>query len=503
MTNFSILLPTRGRPSLLERLFESILRTAHDPSSIEIILYIDADDLLSHGIEVQDLRVIKLIKPPGRSMGQIFKECYEASTGRYIMLMNDDAVFQTKDWDLKVIDVFSKFQDYVAFAYCNDLDQGEKVPTFPILSRRVCELMGGVCPTGYLNLHIESHIIDIFNQLKKYGHDRIVYLSDVIIEHLHYAIGKSGHDETYVKKDPVHDDQLFISLDEDRRHIASKIAQYIEKYGIKPTVSIIVFGRSNNIYRCVNTIAKSKEQTPFEIIVSGHTGIQGVKWFSGKVKVIYMEKETTKFARSCNQAAKEAEGEFLLFINSESFPVSGWVDALVREAETDKDIAVVGCKHINPRNRRIHHAGICFYKDEGETKMTYIYKGVKDNSPNVNRVREFQAVSSNCMLVRKEAFISTGCFDETLGSLEDIDLCFRLRQNGLKIVYTPRAIVYLSGGKTIQGLLPSFLWKGKVEWDLDRLLEEDGFTRYREGNTYYVKRLNEDPTSLLLVCDSL
>jgi len=495
MTNFSILLPTRGRPSLLERLFESILRTAHDPSSIEIILYIDADDLLSYGIEMQGLKVTKLINPPGRSMGQIFKECYEVSTGRYIMLMNDDAVFRTKDWDLRVIDVFSKFQDDIAFVYCNDLDQGEKVPTFPILSRRVCELMGGVCPTGYLNLHIESHIIDIFKQLKKYGHDRIVYLSDVIIEHLHYAIGKSKRDDTYMKKNPVLDDRLFISLDEDRKRMALKLSQYINEYGTKPTVSIIVFGGSNYIYRCLNTILEGKEQTPFEIIVSGHTGIQGVKRFSGKIKVIYMEKETTKFARSCNQAAKEAEGEFLLFINSESFPVSGWVDALLREAETDKAIAAVGCKHINPRNRRIHHAGICFYKDEGETKMTYIYKGIKDNSPNVNRVREFQAVSSNCMLVKKEAFISVGGFDETLGSMEDIDFCLRLRQGGLKIVYTPKAVVYLNGGKPRKDRLLASLCESKVEWDLDRLLKEDGFARYRDGNNYYIKRLDEEHNS--------
>jgi GT2 family glycosyltransferase len=494
MMNFSILLPTRGRPSLVERLFESILRTAHDPSSIEIILYIDADDLLSHGIEMQGLKVTKLINPPGRSMGQIFKECYEISTGRYIMLMNDDAVFRTKDWDLRVIDVFSKFQDDIAFVYCNDLDQGANVPTFPILSRRVCELLGGVCPTGYLNLHIESHIIDIFKQLKHYGHNRIVYLSDVIIEHLHYSIGKSGHDETYLKKDPMHDERLFIALDEERKRMALKLSQYINEYGVKPTVSIIVFGRSNDIYRCLNAITEGKDQTPFEIIVPSYTGTVVFTRLSRKVKVIQMEK-TNCLARVCNQAAKEAEGKFLLFINSESFPVSGWIDALLREAETDKSIAVVGCKHINPRNGRIHHMGISFYKDEGETKISYIYKGVKSESPIVNRVREFQAVSINCMLVRKEAFISAGGFDEALDPVEDIDLCLRLRQRGLKIVYTPKAVVYLNGGKPRKDRLLASLCESKVEWDLDRLLEEDGFTRYREGNIYYIKRFDKDHRS--------
>ncbi|OGW51265.1 MAG: hypothetical protein A2Z50_05845, partial [Nitrospirae bacterium RBG_19FT_COMBO_42_15] len=188
----------------------------------------DADDTASHNIDMPALKIIKVIRPPDNSMGMMFKECYKESSGRYIMLMNDDVVFSSVGWDKAVVNAFSKFSDDIAFVYGNDLDQKKKVPTVPILSRKVCELMGGICPEGYLNLHIESHLVDIFKQLKSFGYDRIVYLNDVIFEHLHYAVGKSKHDNTYIKKDPDFDDRLFVALDNDRRFIAVKLAKSIE-----------------------------------------------------------------------------------------------------------------------------------------------------------------------------------------------------------------------------------------------------------------------------------
>lgn len=481
--NFSIFLPTRQRPGLAKRLLESIRETTFDSSMVEIIIYMDDDDTISHDIEVEDLNIIKLIKPQSRSMGEIFRDCFDLSSGRYIMFMNDDAVFRTKNWDIKVMETFNKFPDEIAFVYCNDLDQGKCVPTFPILSRKTCELMGKVCPAGYLNLHIESHLIDIFKQLKYIGHDRIVYLKDVIIEHLHYIVSKSVYDKTYIKKDPVHDDRLFISLDAERKQTALKLARYIREYGVKPKVSIIVFGKSN-IARCINTILSNKDRTMLEIMAPNSAITQNIAIHSGKVKLFNIKKGINSIA-FCNQAAKEVSGDFLIFIGNEIMPLSGWVDAMVEKIEASNDIAVVGCKHINPRSRRIHHAGISFYSDDGRVGITYIYKGVKSEEPNVNKIRDFQAVSGDCMLIRRDTFICAGGFDETLGLMSDIDLCLRLHQRGLRIIYTPDAVVYNSGGKKL--LMPS-VWEGKVKDDLDKFLIADGFIRVKEGNTYFIKQ---------------
>jgi hypothetical protein len=74
----------------------------------------------------------------------------------------------------------------------NDLILGEELACFPILSRTVCELMGSICPSEYIRTALDNHIFDIFKRLAPLGHNRIIYLKDVIFEHLNYEETKNG-----------------------------------------------------------------------------------------------------------------------------------------------------------------------------------------------------------------------------------------------------------------------------------------------------------------------
>lgn len=224
----SLLLPTRERPALVQRLLDSVVRTTVDPQRLEVVLYVDADDHESQKISQSTLSLIRIVGPSKTTMGNMNRACYEASHGHYVMLMNDDAIFRTPGWDDRILEAARRFPDGIALIYGNDLDQGEAVPTFPMLSRTVCEVLGGVCPPGYRNLHIESHLMDIFKQLARLGHNRIVYLHNIIFEHMHHAIGKGTLDATYVKKNRRADDLLFIELDNERAFKATVLAKYIE-----------------------------------------------------------------------------------------------------------------------------------------------------------------------------------------------------------------------------------------------------------------------------------
>ena len=515
MINFSILLPTRGRPSSVRRLFESIVKTAHDIQSVEIVLYMDADDVASHNIDMPALKIVKIIKPPGNSMGMIFKECYQKSSGHYIMLMNDDAVFRSEGWDKAVSAAFSNFSDDIVFVYGNDMDQGERSPTFPVLSRKVCELMGGICPEGYLNLHIESHLFDIFKQLKHFGYDRTVYLNDVVFEHLHHVVGKSKQDKTYVKRDPSFDDRLFISLNTERKYVAMKLAQHIEKQKndkveylddnvnkgkkshseLKPDVSIIIPHFLNNGESLFRYLNKNNDQIRFEAIIissgSADTLPSYILNLREKINIVY-DKKNSSVAGMYNHGVRHARGDYLIFINGGAYPMPGLIDKMMDMAKTNNDIGIVGCKHINPRNGRIHHAGMAFFNDAGKFKMTCLYRGVQADNPVVNRVREFQAVSAACMLVKKDVFLDAGGFDENMKGVEDIDLCFNIRKNGKKIVYLPQAVIYYDGCLGINDYTPHDLyfieakWGSKVEYDLEKLLSEDSFYLHKKENIYYI-----------------
>jgi hypothetical protein len=226
--HFSLLLPTRGRAPLVQRLFDSLVETTTELWKLEVVLYIDEDDADSEEISHPEISLVKVVGHPGETMGNMTRACYDASQGSYLVLMNDDAVFRTSDWDARVLEVAARFPDEIALIYGNDLDQGETVPTFPIVPRTVCDVLGEICPRGYRHLHIESHLLDIFNQLARLGHKRICYLDDVIFEHLHYVVGKAAIDSTYGKRNQRADDLLFIALDDERAFKAKLLAQYIE-----------------------------------------------------------------------------------------------------------------------------------------------------------------------------------------------------------------------------------------------------------------------------------
>ena len=226
--SISLLLPTRGRRALVERLFDSIVATTANLKELEVVMYIDEDDLPTHQIAHPLLSLVKLIKPPGEKMGRMNQLCYETSCGRYVMLMNDDVVFRTKAWDVLVLENFARFDDDIALVYGNDLHQSEALATLPIVSRAVCDVMGGICPGDYLNLYIDLHLFDVFRSLAKLGYPRTVYLGHVIFEHMHYETGKSTMDVTYAKKNERADDLLFINLADERRTQARMLKRYID-----------------------------------------------------------------------------------------------------------------------------------------------------------------------------------------------------------------------------------------------------------------------------------
>jgi hypothetical protein len=228
LPSISLLLPTRERPGHVDRLFKALTATTAEIAQLEVVAYVDQDDPASHDIAHSPLRVETLIRSPGATMGAMIRTCYEASRGRYVMLINDDVVFRTPAWDVRVIDAFAEFPDDVALVYGNDLDQGRSRPTFPIVSRTVCEVIGTICPRGYWGLHIESHLFDIFRQLARLGSNRIVYLEDVVFEHTHYTSNRDPKlDATYRHRNKQNDDVLFISLDHERRRSAGRLHRFI------------------------------------------------------------------------------------------------------------------------------------------------------------------------------------------------------------------------------------------------------------------------------------
>lgn len=148
--------------------------------------------------------------------------------------------------------------------------------------------------------------------------------------------------------------------------------------------------------------------------------------------------ENVGFSRACNEGAKAARGELLVFLNNDTEPRPGWLDALLRYAERCPEAAVVGAKLVYPTGA-IQHAGVVFGQDGYPHNL---YAGLPEGHPATERSRRLQAVTGACMLVRRPAFERAGGFDPGYeNSLEDVDLCLRVGAEGGEAHYCHEAVV--------------------------------------------------------------
>jgi glycosyltransferase involved in cell wall biosynthesis len=225
MARISLLLPTRGRPHLIRRLFDSVVAYTDRLEDLEIILYVDDDD--ETGQEISDDRISLLkIFGPRLSMGAYNTICLGQASGDYIMLMNDDVIVRTSAWDRKVAELGRTISDGIFLAYPNDLHIGKRMCTFPILTKKACELFLRPYPEEYKTYFIDWHIFDTFKRLRAIGHARIFYLEDVVFEHCHYMAGKAELDATYEAKDYYQDDWTFLNLRPLRQQMAERLADF-------------------------------------------------------------------------------------------------------------------------------------------------------------------------------------------------------------------------------------------------------------------------------------
>lgn len=221
----SIIIPTRGRFDKLIEMMDSALNLASSPELIEFVLYIDNDD---PSYETLDRKAV-IIRGDRIDMGLMNSLCIQKSTGRIIMLCNDDVIVRTEKWDDTIYKSAKVYVDNMFLLYPNDLHKGSRLCAFPIFSKELYLTYPGFLPEKYKGAFIDSHILDVFMQLKGLGVNRIKYLSNVVFEHLHYTTGKSKLDKTYSDRDRFADDNSFLSYFNLRIKLSCNMANDINK----------------------------------------------------------------------------------------------------------------------------------------------------------------------------------------------------------------------------------------------------------------------------------
>jgi len=210
-----------------------------------------------------------------------------------------------------------------------------------------------------------------------------------------------------------------------------------------PKVSIIipVFGKCNYTYQCLKSIAENTVGIDYEVIIvddfSADRTEEMLSLVSG-IRVI-RNKNNQGFIFSRNVGAKQARGEYLVFLNNDTVVTAGWLKELVDTFKIFPDVGLVGAKLLHP-DGRLQEAGGIVWRDAS----VWNYGRLGDpNKPEYNYLREVDYCSGTCIMVPKTLFADLGGFDERYvpAYCEDADLAFQIRQKGFKVLYQPLSCV--------------------------------------------------------------
>lgn len=102
--------------------------------------------------------------------------------------IGDDHHPRTPGWDVAVENAMKP----LGVVYCNDLHQGEKLPTAAFLDAEIVRRLGYMVPPAIQHLYMDSYFKSLGERL-----GTLAYLPNVVIEHMHPHAGKSEMDDGY------------------------------------------------------------------------------------------------------------------------------------------------------------------------------------------------------------------------------------------------------------------------------------------------------------------
>ena len=210
----------------------------------------------------------------------------------------------------------------------------------------------------------------------------------------------------------------------------------------QPKVSIIILNWNKLDYsrNCIASIEGNTSYPNYEIILfdNGSSELGTEEFLSGVKRKVIRSPQNLGFAKGNNRAAAASDGDLLLFLNNDTVVHNNWLETMISMLHADPKCGIVGSRLLYPDNT-IQHIRVAF---DHRGNCVHPFKRYPADIPEALRPAECEAVTGACMLMRRETFSRVGGFDEGyLHGSEDIDLCLKVRTQGLKVMYCPDSVV--------------------------------------------------------------
>lgn len=190
-----VIIPTRGRPQAVPALVQAWDDTG---ATADLLFAVDNDDPELAGYKAEaaklkgDGRFRFVYGKRRRLVGTLNQQAVKAAKQyRFLGFLGDDHRPRpaTMPWDARIRECLSGGPGIV---YGNDLLQGENMPTAVAMTSDIVQTLDYMAPPAMVHL-----CVDLVWKDWGRGMGRITYLDDMVIEHLHPAVGKAELDAGY------------------------------------------------------------------------------------------------------------------------------------------------------------------------------------------------------------------------------------------------------------------------------------------------------------------
>lgn len=165
------------------------------------------------------------------------------------------------------------------------------------------------------------------------------------------------------------------------------------------------------------------------------------------------------FAKGYNEALSNLEAEYYVLLNSDVEVTAGWIAPVINMMDADRSIAACQPKIKAYDNKKFfEYAGAAGgYLDKYGYPFCRgrILDHTEEDLGQYDDSREIFWATGACLFVRSECFhLVKGFDDDFFAHMEEIDLCWRLKNRGYKIMYCAESTVYHVGGGTLNKTSP-------------------------------------------------
>jgi len=211
------------------------------------------------------------------------------------------------------------------------------------------------------------------------------------------------------------------------------------------SVIILNYNTREILRRCLASIFASHTDFKFEVLVADNGSTDGSQ------EMIHREfpqarlienKANLGFSKGNNAAIKEAHGQYVLLLNSDTEVRRDTFDLCIKRMAADQNIGILGCKVLLPDGSLDKACRRNFPNPWNSFLRLFGLRHFSDYNIDlpIDEETEVDAVTGAFLMIRRPAMDKVGLLDEDYFMYgEDLDWCWQVKATGFKVVYYPTA----------------------------------------------------------------